>query len=166
MAAFTEEDAMAVQQTHPELMTAYASFMQEMADPELSVEEKTARQRKMWLEGYFPTLFADREAAGAHLAKIFAEAELSWPHAEYSNEEAATFDARDLLAEIPVRSLVIAGAHDMIPPEGVKPLHDGLPSSDWLVLEQSGHFGPVEEPEAFKAAVFGFLGVGDSAEGS
>lgn len=166
MAAFTEEDAMAAQQTHPELMAVYASFMVEMADPDLSVAEKTARQRKMWLEEYFPMLFADRDAASDHLEAIYAEAELSWPHAEYANKETPTFDARHLLAEIPVRSLVIAGAHDMIPPEGVKPLHDGLPSSDWLVLEQSGHFGPVEEPEAFKAAVFGFLGVGDSEEGS
>jgi pimeloyl-ACP methyl ester carboxylesterase len=106
-------------------------------------------------------LFADRSAAAGHLATIFGEAELSWPHADYANQEASTFDATDLLPEIPVRSLVIAGAHDMIPPEGVKPLHDGLPDSTWLVLEQSGHFAPVEEPEAFQAAVFDFLGVGD-----
>jgi pimeloyl-ACP methyl ester carboxylesterase len=147
------------------MMAAYASFMEEMADPGLSVEEKTARQRKMWLQEYFPTLFADREAAPGHLAKIFGEAELSWPHNEYSNREASTFDARDLLPEIPVRSLVIAGAHDLVPPDWVRPLHEGLPNSTWLVLENSGHFGPVEEPELFQAAVFDFLGVGGAAEG-
>ncbi len=109
-------------------------------------------------------LFADRDAAGDHLAKIYAKAELSWPHAEYSNKEAPTFDARDILPDIPVRSLVIAGAHDMIPPVGVKPLHEGLLHSEWLVLENSGHFGPVEEPDLFEAAVFDFLGVGDEAQ--
>jgi hypothetical protein len=73
--------------------------MKEMADPELSVEEKGARQRRMWLEEYFPMLFADRSAADAHLERIFAEAELSWPHAEYANKEAPAFDARDILPD-------------------------------------------------------------------
>jgi proline iminopeptidase len=163
MAAFTEEDAAALQETHPEMMATYASFMEEIANPELSVEEQTALQTKMWLEDYFPMLFADPEAAAGHLAKIFEKAELSWPHAAYSNQEAPTFDARDLLPEIPVRSLVMAGRHDMIPPEGVKPLADGLPNATWTVFEKSGHFAPVEEPEAFRTAVFDFLGVGESA---
>ena len=164
MAAFTEEDAAALQETQPEMMAVYASFMEEIANPELSVEEQTALQTKMWLEEYFPMLFADPEAASGHLATIFGEAELSWPHAAYSNEEAATFDARDLLPEIPVRSLVMAGRHDMIPPEGVKPLADGLPNATWMVFENSGHFAPVEEPGLFEAAVFDFLGVGDAAQ--
>jgi pimeloyl-ACP methyl ester carboxylesterase len=163
MASFTEGDDAAAQKKHPELMASYAAFMGKVADPDLSVEEQTALQRKMWLADYFPVLFADREAAAEHLATIFGEAELSWPHAAYANQEAATFDARDLLPEIPVRSLVIAGAHDWVPPEGVKPLHDGLPNSEWLVFENSGHFAPVEEPEVFKTAVFDFLGVGDEA---
>jgi proline iminopeptidase len=162
MAAFTEEDAAAMQETQPEMMAMYAAFMAEMANPELTTEERTSLQRKVWLEEYFPMLFADRSAAAGHLATIFGEAELSWPHNEYANQEASTFDTRDLLPEIPVRSLVIAGAHDLIPPEGVKPLHDGLPDSTWLVMEHSGHFAPVEEPAAFRAAVVDFLGVGDS----
>ena len=159
MASYTDEDAKALQADHPELMATYASFMAEMANPELSTEEKTSRQRKMWLEEYFPTLFADPEQAGPALDRIFGKAELSWPHAEYANREAPTFDARDVLAEIPVRSLVIAGAHDMLPPERVKALHDGLPESDFVVFEKSGHFAPVEEPAAFAAVVFNFLGV-------
>ena len=164
MAAFTEEDAAGLQETQPEMMAVYASFMEEIANPELSVEEQTALQTKMWLEEYFPALFADPEAAPGHLATIFGKAELSWPHAAYSNEEASTFDARDLLPEIPVRSLVMAGRHDMIPPEGVKPLADGLPNATWMVFENSGHFAPVEEPPLFEAAVFDFLGVGDAAQ--
>jgi proline iminopeptidase len=158
-ASFTEEDAGLLQETHPELTAAYAAFMKVISDPEMSVEEKTTRQRKMWMEDYFPALFADPEAGKAALVEIFGEAELSWPHAEYANQEAPTFDARDMLAEIPVRSLVIAGAHDMLPPERTKVLHDGLPESDFVVFEKSGHFAPVEEPSAFEAVVFNFLGV-------
>jgi proline iminopeptidase len=163
MASYTAEDMEAMQDSHPELMAVYESFMKEMADPELSPEEKTARQREMWLEEYFPTLFADPTAAPGLLAMIFGEAELSWPHAEYAQNEAPFFDARELLPRIPVRSLVIAGAHDMVPPEGVRPLHEGLPHSEWRVFEKSGHFAPVEEPEAFRVAIFDFLGVGDAS---
>jgi proline iminopeptidase len=160
-ASFTEEDVGPIQEAHPELMVMYASFMEAIADPGLSAEEQTALQRKMWLEEYFPTLFEDPEAGRAALAEIFAEAELSWPHAEYQNKEAPTFDARDILPEIPVRSLVIVGAHDMVPPERAKPLADGLPDAEFLVFDNSGHFAPVEEPERFETAVFDFLGVGD-----
>ena len=119
-------------------------------------------QRKVWREDYFPLLFADRTAAPAALDKVFGEAELSWPHAEYANRE-SFFDARDILAAIPVPSLVMAGAHDMAPPEKVKALADGLPHAKFVVFEHSGHFAPVEEPAAFEAAVWEFLGVSGRA---
>jgi proline iminopeptidase len=159
IASFTEEDRRAFSREHPDLVKAYTAFQKEVSDPDMPVSEKTARQRKMTLEVYFPTLFADRAAAPAALEKVFGEAELSWPHADYENRE-SFFDARDMLAAIPVRSLVMAGAHDMAPPEKVKALADGLPHSKFVVFEHSGHFAPVEEPAAFQVAVYGFLGVG------
>jgi proline iminopeptidase len=162
MASFTEEDQAAFVESHPEMMATYAEFMEKVSDPELSAEEQTALQRTMWMEDYFPLLFADPEAAEGHLAKVLGGAELSWPHAAYANTEAPTFDGRDLLPEIPVRSLVIAGAHDLVPPEGVKPLADGLPDAEFVVFENSGHFAPVEEPERFQEVIFDFLGVGDT----
>ena len=73
--------------------------------------------------------------------------------------ESATFDARGRLANIPVRSLVIAGAHDMAPPAKVQELADGLPNSVFVVFENSGHFSPVEETESFTQLVFDFVGV-------
>jgi proline iminopeptidase len=159
MASFTAEDLAGFAERHPDLMELFTAFMAEMEDPELSVEEKTARQRRMWVEDYFPRLFADPEKAPAHLETVFGQTELSWPHARYNNEESSTFDTRELVPEIPVRSLVIAGAHDMMPPERVQPLADGLPDSQFLVFENSGHFAPVEEPERFESTVFDFLGV-------
>jgi pimeloyl-ACP methyl ester carboxylesterase len=134
-----------------------------VSKPGLSPAEQTALQRKMWLEDYFPALCADPVEGKALVARVFGEAQLSWPHAEYANEETPAFDARDELAAIPVRSLVIAGAHDMLPPSRVKVLADGLPRAEFVTFERSGHFSPVEEPEAFKAAVYGFLGVGERA---
>jgi proline iminopeptidase len=159
VASFSAEDMKAAAQEHPELMKAYAALLREVSDPDMPVAEKTARQRKMWLEDYFPTLFADRAAAPAALEKVFGEAEFSWPHAEYADRE-SFFDATNMLAEISVRSLVMAGAHDMAPPEKVKVLADGLPHSKFVVFERSGHFAPVEEPAAFEAAIYEFLGVG------
>jgi pimeloyl-ACP methyl ester carboxylesterase len=163
MASLGPEDTAATQAQHPELMKSYGALMAAVSKPGLSPAEQTALQRKMWLEDYFPALCADPAKGKALVAEVFRDAQLSWPHAERTNEETPTFDARDELAAIPVRSLVIAGAHDMLPPSRVKVLADGLPRAQFVVFERSGHFSPVEEPEGFKAAVYGFLGVGGSA---
>jgi pimeloyl-ACP methyl ester carboxylesterase len=160
MASFTADDGKEMQAKHPDLMKKYARLMAAVSKPGLTEAEQTALQRTMWLEDYFPALCADPSKGKALVAGVFAGAQLSWPHAAYTNREAGTFDARDKLAAIPVRSLVIAGAHDMLPPERVKVLADGLPSATFKVFERSGHFSPVEDPEGFRAAVFDFLGVG------
>jgi pimeloyl-ACP methyl ester carboxylesterase len=161
LASMGPEDMAAVQAQHPELMKTYGALMAAVSKPGLSPAEQTALQRKMWLEDYFPALCADPVEGKALVAEVFRDAQLSWPHARYANEETPAFDARDKLAAIPVRSLVIAGAHDMLPPSRVKVLADGLPRAEFVSFEQSGHFSPVEEPEAFKVAVYGFLGVGE-----
>jgi pimeloyl-ACP methyl ester carboxylesterase len=160
MASMTAEDNKDIEAKHPELVRKYGALLAAVSKPGLSVAEQNALQRKMWLDDYFPVLFADRERGKALVAEVFKDAQLSWPHAEYANEEMPAFDARDKLAAIPVRSLVIAGAHDMLPPERVKGLADGLPNAQFVVFGKSGHFAPVEEPEGFEAAVYGFLGVG------
>jgi proline iminopeptidase len=162
LASFTAEDMKQMQATHPEVVERYGAFLAEIAKPGLTDAQKTARQRKLWLDEYFPSLCADPVAGKALVASVFQDAQLSWPHAARTNEEAGTFDARDELAAIPVRSLVIAGAHDMLPPERVKPLADGLPHATFVVFGRSGHFSPVEEPDAFRAAVHDFLGVSAS----
>jgi proline iminopeptidase len=162
MASFGPEDMKAMQAQHPELVRRYGALMAAVARPGLVPDEQTALLRKMWLEDYFPALCADPVKGKALVAEVFRDADLSWPHAEYANEETPAFDARDKLPAIPARSLVIAGAHDMLPPSRVKVLADGLPNSRFVVFEKSGHFSAVEEPEAFKAAVYDFLGVGGS----
>ena len=163
MASLGVEDVKAMQAQHPELMKSYGALMAAVSKPGLTTAGQNALQRKMWLEDYFPTLCADPVKGKVLVAEVFRDAQLSWPHAAYTNKEMPTFDGRDLLAAIPVRSLVIAGAHDMLPPERVKMLADGLPSSEFVVFEKSGHFSAVEEPEGFRAAVYAFLGVGGSA---
>jgi proline iminopeptidase len=158
-ASFTAEDGRDMQAKHPEMVKAYRRLVADLSKPGLTEAQQTAIQRTVWLEEYFPSLCADPVKGKSLVAGVFADAQLSWPHAAYANKEAGIFDARDKLAGIPVRSLVMAGAHDLLPPERVKALADGLPNATFVVFERSGHFSPVEEPEAFKAAVYGFLGV-------
>ena len=159
MASVTEEDGREIMARNPKLAKSYGALMAAVAKPGLSATEQTALQRAMWLEDYFPMLCADPVKGRALVAEVFRDAQLSWPHADYANEECPTFDAREQLAAIPVRSLVIAGAHDLLPPSRVKGLADGIPRAGFVVFERSGHFSPMEEPDGFKAAVYGFLGV-------
>jgi proline iminopeptidase len=159
LASFTEQDMAAWATRYPALMRKFEAFQKEMTDESIPTEEKTARMKALWLEEFFPMSSADPEGAREMLREVFRDAEFSWPHADFSNRETAVFDARDKLPAITVRSLVLAGAHDSMPPEKSRELHDGLVDSEFLVFEHSGHFAPLEEPEAFKAAVFRFVGV-------
>lgn len=162
-ASFTAEDGAYMQEHRPGLMQAFGEFMTAVAgNPELSDAEKTDALRVLYLEDYFPATTADPDTARELIARAFADAELSWPHTAYTQRTMPSFDARALLPDIGVRSLVIAGAHDVLPPEFVKPLADGLPDAQFEVFAASGHFAPIEEPERFRDVVFTFLGVAAS----
>jgi proline iminopeptidase len=158
-ASYTDEDMAAMAQEYPELIAAWMEFNQEMQQPGLTAEEKTQRMRDMWLEQWFPLSFADREAAADTIDRLFADAEFSWAHADYSQRENPTFDARDRLPLITARSLVITGAHDMMEVSKGEELAAGIPNSEFVLFESSGHYAPAEEPEAFEELVFTFLGV-------
>jgi len=156
-ASFTEEDGRTWAEQNPEVAQAYAAFMQQMADEELTDEEKTAILKRSWLEEIFPFSCADQDAAATLLSETFAGAQFSWTHANYSNQEASVFDARDKLASITAHCLVVAGAHDSFPPSKTEELHAGLANSRFLLFESSGHFAQVEEPEAFRASILDFV---------
>ena len=158
-ASYSAEDMAAMAERYPELIQASTEFDQEMQNPELTDEQKTERMRAMWLGQWFPLSFANREAAPAELERIFGDAEFSWAHADYSQRTAPTFDARDQLPLITARCLVISGAHDMMPVRMDEELAAGLSEARFVLFESSGHYSPVEEPEAFEDLVFSFLGV-------
>ena len=62
------------------------------------------------------------------------------------------------LGEIHTPTLILVGRDDFVtPPSQAKIMHDGIPNSELVILEQSGHFPYVEEPEAFFAAVRDWL---------
>jgi pimeloyl-ACP methyl ester carboxylesterase len=158
-ASYTEEDNAVWAEKYPDVMQKYGQFMQDVQNPDLTDQQRTGLLRALWLDEFFPLMTADPEGAPVMFDRLYGAAEFSWPHADYSNRENPTFDARDQLSLITARCLVIAGAHDMMTVEKVRELNDGLTDSEFMVFEASGHFAPAEETEAFKAAVLSFLGV-------
>ncbi|MCW8984849.1 MAG: alpha/beta hydrolase [Thermoanaerobaculales bacterium] len=158
-ASFTQEDSVAYAEQYPEMLEAWKALLEEMENPDLTDDQRTERMRAMWLGEWFPISFADRAAAPQVLDRIFADAEFSWAHADYSQREYPEFDARNLLPQITARSLVITGAHDAMPVSKGEEMAAGIPDAEFALFESSGHYAPAEEPEAFEDLVFRFLGV-------
>jgi proline iminopeptidase len=68
------------------------------------------------------------------------------------------WDLTPRLSEISAPTLILVGRDDFIcPPSQAKILHEGIPNSELVVFERSGHFAHAEEPEAFFDAVHGWL---------
>ncbi|QIQ06257.1 alpha/beta fold hydrolase [Streptomyces liangshanensis] len=70
------------------------------------------------------------------------------------NLEPDVIDDRAALPAVTVPTLVIVGRYDVIcGPRWARELHALIPGSRLVVLEDSGHLGHLEEPEAFADAV-------------
>ncbi len=70
------------------------------------------------------------------------------------------FDLRPRLGEIDVPTLVIAGAHDQSATIArARETAEALPKGSLLVMENSGHYPFIEEPESTLSGVMDFLGL-------
>ena len=68
-------------------------------------------------------------------------------------------DSTPLLEQIRVPVLVIAGDDDPIAPaEGMKEMARAIPGAQFVLIPESGHLSPVEQPQAVGAAINAFLG--------
>ncbi len=68
--------------------------------------------------------------------------------------EIPNYDVRPRLGEITVPTLVIAGRHDWVTPVGESELiARGIPGSELIVYEESGHMPFIEEQDEFIDAV-------------
>ena len=95
------------------------------------------------------------EPVGGRLAMDFAHAE---PLHHFNTVEFPTFDLRGELRKIEAPTLVVVGDDDFICGPAcadaiVRELRDGR----LVTIPESGHFVYVEQPEAFRAALTGFL---------
>ena len=69
-----------------------------------------------------------------------------------------TFDRRKELAEIKVPTLVLAGSEDKTaPPAMMQKMADRIPGAEYVLLQDCGHLGPMDQPEAFNDALLLFL---------
>lgn len=69
-----------------------------------------------------------------------------------------TFDRRKELPGIAVPTLLISGEKDHVaPPAIMEKMAQKIPGSEYAMLEGCGHLGPLDQPDAFNAALEGFL---------
>jgi proline iminopeptidase len=75
-----------------------------------------------------------------------------------------SFDLRPRLARIGAPTLVLAGDRDFVaPPAAARAISESIADAELVVVPGAGHFIFVEAPDAFRAAVLSFLGVGARA---
>lgn len=74
------------------------------------------------------------------------------------------WDVTPRLGEIQIPTLVVAGAHDLIPPSLAMDLSTWLPRSRMELLTESSHMPFVEEPERFLEIAVEFLDDVESAQ--
>jgi proline-specific peptidase len=129
--------------------------------PQAFQEAVAATDDKAYTDGLrriLPAYFADYWAHEQVLEPLRA-ALRAWID-PMRGEEPEPFDVRDRLGSIALPSLVLTGAHDFIcGTRWASMLHDGIPGSRLTVLEDSGHMGHLEQPEAFTRAVAEFTHV-------
>ncbi len=69
-----------------------------------------------------------------------------------------TFDRRADLHKIAVPTLLVAGSDDRTaPPHVMERMAKEIPGAEYVLLEQCGHLGPMDQPDAFNGALQRFL---------
>jgi len=110
------------------------------------------------LRALMPAYFADYWAREAEFAYLRDQARVTYISSLDGNLVPDVIDDRAALPTLSTPTLVIAGRYDVIC--GVRwaeELHNLIARSRLEILEKSGHFGHVEEPEAFTLAVTDFV---------
>jgi proline-specific peptidase len=133
---------------YPEAIAAFTTALDSKSD-----EEVTAKYKKA-LGFYFYDYAGRKEKIDQAFAGLVVHIN---PLRTGFLQENAKFDVRDRLKEIKTNVLVLVGRYDG--PGGLKyseMFKNGILASKVVVLENGGHFGHFEEPEAFTKAVLDF----------
>ncbi|KAB2924094.1 MAG: alpha/beta hydrolase [Bacteroidetes bacterium] len=99
------------------------------------------------------------EGARAAIDRIFAATPFNAKRNQYFiSQELQRYDVRDRLRDIAVPSLIIGGAHDVhVSPEWSVTMAERIPGARLEMMQGSGHFPWLDEPEAFFRTVADFL---------
>jgi len=153
----TDEDRAHMNEFSASMAEQYMQYMAAMNDPDKSDGEKESIHKEMFMQ-FFASMIVDLEMSETALKEAFSVAQFSYRHAMYSNTvDQPAFDASAMLSSISAPMLLLAGAHDAVPPSSMQRAADALQNCTFIVMENSGHFGPLEEPEVFRQAVEQFV---------
>lgn len=72
-------------------------------------------------------------------------------------EELGEYDIHDQLSSITAPTLILYCEAGVVSVEAAEAIHERIPNSRLIVLEDVGHFPYIEAPQAFKAAVKAFI---------
>jgi pimeloyl-ACP methyl ester carboxylesterase len=61
------------------------------------------------------------------------------------------------LSQIRCPTLIVAGQHDLIPPEHTAKLATAIAGARKIIVPGASHFGPLEQPETHNVLVLKFL---------
>jgi 3-oxoadipate enol-lactonase len=98
--------------------------------------------------------------AATHARELATQVMSAVPEATYREalRAIASFDRRVELARISVPTLLLAAAQDQTaPPEVMRRMAERVPGAQYVCLADAGHIANVEQPQAFNAALLGFL---------
>jgi proline iminopeptidase len=92
-------------------------------------------------------------------APVICPARVAAMQAELAGTDGyAPYDVTDRLGEIDAPTLIVGGRHDNSNPcRWSEVLHAGIPGSELVILEESGHFVHHEQPEQVEAALLAFM---------
>lgn len=74
-----------------------------------------------------------------------------------NNYLGTNFDLVKETSKLHVPTLIIHGAHDIVPVETAKEIHSAIPYSELITLDQSAHFVYIEQPQQFQDDVNSFM---------
>lgn len=110
------------------------------------------------LRDLLPVFFAHYWKREAEFRDLRENITCSYISALDENQSPDTVDDRQTLPALTVPTLIMAGRYDVVcGPRWAQELRTLIPKSRLVVLEDSGHLGHLEEPEAFAAAVRAFV---------
>lgn len=99
------------------------------------------------------------DEARAVIDRIFAETPFNAKRNQYFiSQELQRYDVRERLPEIAAPTLVIGGAHDVhVSPDWSVTMAERIPGARLAMMQGSGHFPWLDEPETFFRTVADFL---------
>lgn len=85
-----------------------------------------------------------------HVTQTIVDMSAGYTSEMYLNQMMATLDRKDLAAELsqlPCPILIVAGREDrVVPLRQIESLHQHIPQAEFKIIDESGHYVPLEKP--------------------